>query len=888
LLQGAVDSIDGFVTSFKFGNTATEKPPPPNQNISNDLFAFGDHWDVVKAILTAGPAKTADVPSLADKDTPLVTASERLLATYVASASTAAPALKGSFVALASVQRSLLQGMCKQAAYFGMPAASTGRRLAAPTRDDLVAHMALFETNQATLLNDHSEDPALVALLEATDAAWASLKPSLQSIARGGTASEDVLLNVVTGTETAVGSADSVYTALATTTRTTTLMTLEILAPMPFSGTWSGGATMKLASLLAEATINEQQRILPGYNLKSVFFDDKCDGTESSRIVLAEMATKDTYVALGGAGCSAVCEQTAFAASTIRLPFISYECSAASLSDAATYPELTRFGTVTTSAIDAIAAIGNNFSWPGVTVIGGDPTKFGPEAEGMRDEFRQKGFGAEYIYAFDNDWDQILNMMKDLKVNSKGKMRVYFMVGTEDYFRKVVCASIVAEMEPGITWVSKGSWIDAWWTKSDKLDGSHRKWLMEDTGGANLRSALKEFKKSWEDYVEGGTDEQRRKALSTLYATDQKELLDTPVKIPESQVSMQYHSVHIKWHPLYRQTLYDRNYYDIFIFDLRGNCIYSVYKESDYATNFAANGVGQWKDSGLGDAFRAAIAAPNNISYIDWKPYGPSAGALAAFMSTGIRDEEGVMQGVYTIQLPPDYVRSIEQVQTECSLKKITESMEGAINIVGLGRPLEENMVKPLPCFDGHSPQSFLSLLDRHMREGYPSGDKATQVPDPYGMVKANAADAVCVVAFTVKHLLEEGHPIRDIQKPDEALYHKFLDYVKTKTDFLGASGRVKFSGNDKPNSLVVQQIQDGVYAEVGLVSADDTEDKLQWMNGGPDGSMWKEEKVDPPAPDNFPYWVIHVFVPLCIFCGPTLSGFVKGWTEGGEVLRHT
>ena len=37
---------------------------------------------------------------------------------------------------------------------------------------------------------------------------------------------------------------DEAFTYLATTTRTTTLMTLEILAPMPFQGDWSGGATM--------------------------------------------------------------------------------------------------------------------------------------------------------------------------------------------------------------------------------------------------------------------------------------------------------------------------------------------------------------------------------------------------------------------------------------------------------------------------------------------------------------------------------------------------------------------------------------------------------------------------------------------------------------------
>ena len=51
-------------------------------------------------------------------------------------------------------------------------------------------------------------------------------------------------------------------------------------------------------------------------------------------------------------------------------------------------------------------------------------------------------------------------------------------------------------------------------------------------------------------------------------------------------------------------------------------CLISLSQELDYATNFLANGPGQWKDSGLGQAFRAAVANPDIINIIDWKPYG--------------------------------------------------------------------------------------------------------------------------------------------------------------------------------------------------------------------------------------------------------------------------
>jgi hypothetical protein len=267
---------------------------------------------------------------------------------------------------------------------------------------------------------------------------------------------------------------------------------------------------------------------------------------------------------------------------------------------------------------------------------------------------------------------------------------------------------------------------------------------------------------------------------------------------------------------------------------------------------------------------------------------------LAAFLSIGIRDEDGLFIGVYTIQLPPDYVRSIEELQPECSFDAIGASMEGALNIVGLGRPSEDNMVKPLACFDGHSPQSFLTLLDKHLAGGYPLGDRSTVVPDPYGMQKAHAADAVCVVAMTVKYLLDEGHKIEDIQRPDAVLYAKFLDYIKTKIDFLGASGQVKFSGNDKLNYLVVQQIQEGSNVDVGDISpqvidsnGDATGNDITWKKGGIRASMWTKEAIDPPPDDTFPYWVIQLFGPMLICCTPVFMGTCNGFKQGQAELAR-
>ena len=34
-----------------------------------------------------------------------------------------------------------------------------------------------------------------------------------------------------------------------------------------------------------------------------------------------------------------------------------------------------------------------------------------------------------------------------------------------------------------------------------------------------------------------------------------------------------YHVYHKKWHPVYRKAMLERNYYDVFMFDLKGNMV---------------------------------------------------------------------------------------------------------------------------------------------------------------------------------------------------------------------------------------------------------------------------------------------------------------------------
>eukprot|EP00930_Biecheleria_cincta_P076959 TRINITY_DN641_c0_g1_i4.p1 TRINITY_DN641_c0_g1~~TRINITY_DN641_c0_g1_i4.p1 ORF type:complete len:2132 (+),score=403.94 TRINITY_DN641_c0_g1_i4:93-6488(+) len=681
------------------------------------------------------------------------------------------------------------------------------------------------------------------SLLAAVQQSWNKLKVPLQEVVAGVTLTTPRMKNVVDLAAVAVEDMAEATTYFSSTTRTTTKVLLEILSPIPLTGDWAGGRTMRVGALLAEALINEDQIILPGYELKHTFFNDQCDPGMSTEIVLGEMASKSTYISFAGAGCSEVCAQSRSVAASIRLPFLSYECPGEELSDTLAYPDLTRMGTVTTPFPQVIRNLADKHDWSHVFVISGDPSKYREEATKYQDAIGELGLSTEYLYALDSEWNEIESMMNEIKDKTKGKDRVFLVVGTETYFRKLVCASIKAGLRQGITWISQGTWRNEWWKKSSMAASFQRQWIREDTLGNQLRQAFAAFKTSWDGYA--ATADQTRTALQFIYHEEND---------PTS--SETYHAVHTQWHPVFRLILADRNYNDLYMFDTAGDLIYSVNKKKDYATNFVN---GPWKDSGLGEAFRAAMDKPDEVTFVDRKPSSDDQ----AFFARGIRDRNGKLVGVYAIQVPDVFEKSIEQVQPECTLDAISEAFEGAINIAGLGRPEPEDMGKPLPCFEGHSPSSLMNLLDFHLEKGYPEGDLVTQVRDPYNDIKTHAMDATCALAFTVRHLLSKGFTAEQIQRPDAEVYKAFNAFLRTQPGFQGLSGEVKFVGNDKENHLSIQQVQKGESVDVGLRYINST---IAWIGNGADNSSWTQEFEDPP--NKFEYWlVIQISIPAVILC---------------------
>lgn len=148
-------------------------------------------------------------------------------------------------------------------------------------------------------------------------------------------------------------------------------------------------------------------------------------------------------------------------------------------------------------------------------------------------------------------------------------------------------------------------------------------------------------------YGESGAD-----TLGTLYKGSGGELDD-------AGDGSAWSAAHAEHNPLFRQYQQAFEYYDVFLFDTEGNLVYSMFKEPDFATNFTS---GPYADSGLGEAYRGALSG--GLTWTDFAPYAPSAGAAAAFVAAPVVDAAGVTIGVASFQMPIGVINSIMQDRT--------------------------------------------------------------------------------------------------------------------------------------------------------------------------------------------------------------------------------
>ncbi|MGD1934427.1 MAG: methyl-accepting chemotaxis protein [Candidatus Phaeomarinobacter sp.] len=142
----------------------------------------------------------------------------------------------------------------------------------------------------------------------------------------------------------------------------------------------------------------------------------------------------------------------------------------------------------------------------------------------------------------------------------------------------------------------------------------------------------------------------QKSQLQNLYIKANPNTAGSKQRLTQAPDGSLYSDHHGHYHPWFRELQETRKYYDVFLFDTRGNLIYSVSKKADYATNLAR---GEWAESGLGRMYRAAAAGDKGEStFEDFAPYGPSADAPASFIAVPVFNRNDARIGVLAYQVP--------------------------------------------------------------------------------------------------------------------------------------------------------------------------------------------------------------------------------------------
>jgi signal transduction histidine kinase/CheY-like chemotaxis protein len=138
--------------------------------------------------------------------------------------------------------------------------------------------------------------------------------------------------------------------------------------------------------------------------------------------------------------------------------------------------------------------------------------------------------------------------------------------------------------------------------------------------------------------------------LQYAYIADNPEPVRFKFELDSAGGGTAYDHLHGRYHPLLREFIQSFGYYDLFLVDLDGNLVYSVYKETDFATNLLN---GPYRGSNPSRLLGELLEAPDagRILLADYEPYGPSYQAPAAFIGAPVYRDDTVI-GVAILQAP--------------------------------------------------------------------------------------------------------------------------------------------------------------------------------------------------------------------------------------------
>ena len=171
-----------------------------------------------------------------------------------------------------SGQVELVQRISKEAVYVSMGGSDKKGQLAASIRRFDQNHQLLLDGNSVTGMSAIPEttENTHLAAMEEVEHEWTKLKPLVQEVANSGYATSSALDEISDVSAALKVKLDAANLLYSTFTQTTTHIPINILLPLPLTGLWAPGPTMRTAVMVAQDIIIYQQRLLPEYKIISV------------------------------------------------------------------------------------------------------------------------------------------------------------------------------------------------------------------------------------------------------------------------------------------------------------------------------------------------------------------------------------------------------------------------------------------------------------------------------------------------------------------------------------------------------------------------------------------------------------------------------------------
>lgn len=139
--------------------------------------------------------------------------------------------------------------------------------------------------------------------------------------------------------------------------------------------------------------------------------------------------------------------------------------------------------------------------------------------------------------------------------------------------------------------------------------------------------------------------------LQYYYVEVNSNPLGSKHKLDRADDKSAYSAAHAKYHPELRAYLEEQGLYDIFLYRLDGQNVYTCFKELDFIRKISEPVLA---DTGLAEVVKAVAASTdkNFTKLVDMKPYVFSYELPARFVATGVYEGD-VKIGVLVFQLPP-------------------------------------------------------------------------------------------------------------------------------------------------------------------------------------------------------------------------------------------